>query len=127
LTTTSRCCGAARQSSHSLQEHGQRGGELTLCGTFHAVRLAYENVNYMLFFKLVGEAKFMKNRLVPIGIVGSVVAAFCCFTPLLPVVLGGLGLTGVLSIIYNDAVLLPLLAVFLILTGYAIWRQKKQK
>lgn len=30
-------------------------------------------------------------------------------------------------VVYNDAVLLPVLAGFLMLTGYALWRQKKQK
>ncbi len=68
----------------------------------------------------------MKSKLVAVGIGGSVLAALCCFTPLLPLVLGGLGLTGVLGVIYDDAVLLPVLAGFLGLTGYAIWRQKKQ-
>jgi len=32
-----------------------------------------------------------------------------------------------LGVVYSDAVLLPILAGFLILTGYAIWRQKQQK
>lgn len=69
----------------------------------------------------------MKNKLLALGIGGSILAALCCFTPLLPIVLTALGLTGVLGVVYNDAVLLPVLAGFLILTGYAIWRQKKQK
>ncbi|MFT4707973.1 MAG: hypothetical protein ACI9PU_001817, partial [Ascidiaceihabitans sp.] len=30
--TTSKCCGAARQSGHSLQLQNLRGGELTDCG-----------------------------------------------------------------------------------------------
>lgn len=69
----------------------------------------------------------MSSKLAAIGIGGTVIAALCCFTPLLPVVLGGIGLTGVLSIIYTDAVLLPTLAGFLFLTGYAFWQQKKRK
>jgi len=69
----------------------------------------------------------MKNRLLALGVGGSILAILCCFTPLLPIVLTALGLTGLLGIVYNDAVLLPILAGFLILTGYAIWRQKKQK
>jgi hypothetical protein len=69
----------------------------------------------------------MKNKLLALGVGGTVFAILCCFTPLLPVVLTALGLTGLLSVLYNDAVLLPVLAGFLILTGYALWRQKKQK
>jgi len=67
----------------------------------------------------------MKNRLLALGVGGTILAILCCFTPLLPIVLTALGLTGLLGIVYNDAVLLPILAGFLILTGYAIWRQKK--
>ena len=69
----------------------------------------------------------MKNKLLALGVGGTVLGILCCFTPLLPVVLTALGLTGLLGVLYNDAVLLPVLAGFLILTGYALWRQKKQK
>ena len=69
----------------------------------------------------------MKNRLFVFGPAGTVLAAVCCFTPFLPIFLTVLGLTGFLGVLYNDAVLLPILAGFLILTGYALWRQKKQK
>ncbi len=69
----------------------------------------------------------MKNKLLALGVSGTILAILCCFTPLLPVVLTALGLTGLLSVVYNDALLLPVLAGFLILTGYAIWRQKTQK
>ncbi len=69
----------------------------------------------------------MKNKLLVVGLTGTALAALCCFTPLLPIVLTTLGLTGLLGVLYNDAVLLPMLAGFLILTGYAIWRQKTKK
>ncbi|WP_298260943.1 mercury resistance system transport protein MerF [uncultured Litoreibacter sp.] len=68
----------------------------------------------------------MKNKLLAFGIGGTLLAALCCFTPLLPIVLTALGLTGLLGVLYNDAVLLPILAGFLILTGYAIWQRRKQ-
>ncbi len=68
----------------------------------------------------------MKNRLLAFGMGGTLLAALCCFTPLLPFVLGALGLTGLLGVLYNDAVLLPILAGFLILTGVAIWQRRKQ-
>ena len=69
----------------------------------------------------------MANKLLVTGLTGSVLAALCCFTPLLPVTLTALGLTGLLGLLYNDAVLLPILAMFLFLTGYALWRRRTPK
>lgn len=66
------------------------------------------------------------NKLLALGITGTVLAALCCFTPILPIVLTALGLTGLLGVLYNDAVLLPLLAFFILLTGFTLWRRKKQ-
>ena len=65
----------------------------------------------------------MKRHLLSIGIVGSVTAAICCFTPALVVVLGALGMSAVVG--YLDVVLLPALAFFLDLTGYALWTRKR--
>ena len=67
----------------------------------------------------------MSNRILGIGIFGTIGAGLCCFTPLLPIVLGGIGLTSLLEVLYRDAVLLPILAGFLALTGYAFWRRKQ--
>lgn len=69
----------------------------------------------------------MSNKLLAVGLGGTVLSALCCFTPLLPMVLGAFGLTGLLGVIYNDAILLPMLALFLLLTGYALWRRRKLK
>jgi mercuric ion transport protein len=69
----------------------------------------------------------MKNKLLALGLGGTAFAALCCFTPLLPIVLTALGLSGLLSVVYNDAILLPMLFGFLTLTGYALWRLKTQK
>ena len=79
------------------------------------------------FYVGVAEIDTMKNKLLALGVGGTILAALGCFTPLLPVVLTALGLTGLLGVVYSDAILLPILAGFLILTGYALWRQKKQK
>lgn len=73
------------------------------------------------------EVNTVKNKLLGLGLGGTVLTIMCCFTPLLPVVLTALGLTGLLGIIYNDAILLSILAGFFILTGYALWLQKKKK
>lgn len=62
------------------------------------------------------------NRLFKFSLVGAVVTAICCFTPVLPILLGGLGLAAILA--YADMVLLPLLALFLGLTAYAWWKRR---
>jgi len=91
-----------------------------------AVFAALGGVSAAFYVGLV-EIDPMKNKLLALGVGGTILAGLCCFTPLLPIVLTALGLTGLLSVVYNDAVLLPILAGFLILTGYALWRQKTQK
>lgn len=55
----------------------------------------------------------MNNKLLKTGAIGTVLAAICCFTPLLVWVLGAIGLTSLVA--YLDVVLLPLLAIFLIM------------
>ncbi|MDG2268848.1 MAG: mercury resistance system transport protein MerF [Alphaproteobacteria bacterium] len=57
-----------------------------------------------------------------IGIWGSVIAAVCFFTPILVVVLSALGLSGLIGVL--DYVLLPTLAIFLAITGLALWKRK---
>lgn len=57
-----------------------------------------------------------------IGIVGSVTAAICCFTPALVVLLGIVGLSAVVG--WLDYVLLPTLAVFVGITLYAVMKAK---
>lgn len=64
------------------------------------------------------------KRLLFTGLVGSMVAAVCCFTPVLVVLLGILGLSTVVG--YLDYVLFPVLGIFLVITGYAVTRQQKQ-
>ncbi len=56
------------------------------------------------------------------GIVGSVVTAICCVTPVLVIGFGALGLSAAVG--WLDFVLFPLLAVFLGLTGYALYRRR---
>lgn len=68
----------------------------------------------------------MSDKLLGIGLVGTVLTAICCFTPFLPILLTALGLGSLLGLLYNDAVLLPLLGVFMLTTGYALWRRHKR-
>ena len=63
------------------------------------------------------------DRLLQIGIVGSIVAALCCFTPVLVLLLGAIGLSSLTG--YLDIVLLPALAIFLVITGYALWKRSR--
>ena len=65
----------------------------------------------------------MKISLLHVGIVGTIVAAICCFTPLLVVVLGVVGLTALTA--YLDLVLLPALAVFVIITIFALVQRRR--
>ena len=63
----------------------------------------------------------MSNKaLLTTGIIGTIVAALCCFTPVLVVLLGAIGLSAVVG--YLDVVLLPALVIFVGITVYALWR-----
>jgi mercuric ion transport protein len=56
------------------------------------------------------------------GIVGSIVAAVCCATPVLTIVLGAFGLSAWLA--WADYVALSALIAFVALTGYALYRMR---
>ena len=62
------------------------------------------------------------SKLLRVGIIGSVIAALCCFTPGLVVLLGAVGLSALVSVL--DFVLLPVLAMFVAITVYALWKRK---
>ncbi|WFE77285.1 mercury resistance system transport protein MerF [Roseinatronobacter sp. S2] len=64
------------------------------------------------------------SKLLATGIVGTVIAALCCFTPVLVVALGGFGLAAVLG--WIDYVLFPALAFFIGLTIYAVARKTRR-
>ncbi len=61
------------------------------------------------------------RRLLRTGIIGTIVAALCCFTPILVVLFGVVGLSAAVG--YLDYVLFPALAFFAGLTLYALWRR----
>ena len=69
----------------------------------------------------------MKGWLLPLSLGGAGLAAVCCLTPFLPWLFSLLGISSALGYVYRDDVLLPILAGFLILTGYALWRRKRTK
>ena len=63
------------------------------------------------------------KNLLRTGIVGSAIVALCCVTPVLVIALGAFGLAALVG--WLDFVLFPLLAVFLGLTGYALYRRQR--
>ncbi len=65
------------------------------------------------------------NRLLGTGIVGTALAAVCCFTPALVVLLGAVGLSAWLG--WLDYVLFPALGAFGLLTVYALYHRRKAK
>lgn len=64
------------------------------------------------------------RKLLATGIVGTVIAALCCFTPILVVALSAVGLSAVLG--WIDYVLFPALAFFIGLTIYAVARKNRR-
>ena len=67
----------------------------------------------------------MDNRiLLRTGIAGSVVAALCCATPVLVILLGAVGLSAWVGGL--DYVLIPALVVFIGLTIYALKRRRAE-
>ena len=66
----------------------------------------------------------MDNRkLMKLGISGTVIAAICCATPVLVIAFGAVGLGALVG--YLDLVLLPLFAVFIAITCYALYRKQQ--
>lgn len=65
----------------------------------------------------------MRDKLLLTGIIGSVVAALCCFTPVLVVLLGVVGLSALLGVL--DYILIPALVFFVALTIYALIRRSR--
>ena len=66
----------------------------------------------------------VNDRLLKMGIVGTVLVALCCFTPILVVLFAVVGLSAVVG--YLDYVLFPALAVFVLITIYAVIRRARK-
>ena len=64
------------------------------------------------------------STLLKLGIGGTIVAALCCFTPILLMLLGIAGL-GVLTG-YLDYVLMPALVIFIGITIYAVRKRRQE-
>lgn len=64
-----------------------------------------------------------ERTLLRFGIIGTALAALCCFTPLLVLLLGAVGLGALTG--YLDYVLVPALVFFIGLTIYALYRKSR--
>lgn len=60
----------------------------------------------------------MNKKLLTTGLIGTLIAALCCFTPVLVVLLGAVGLSAIVG--WLDYVLLPVLIIFIAITIYAL-------
>ncbi len=63
------------------------------------------------------------SRLLKFGIIGSVILALCCFTPVLVVLLTAVGLAAMIGML--DYVLLPALGIFIVITLYALAKRMR--
>ncbi len=66
-----------------------------------------------------------QKNLLRVGIIGTIIAALCCSTPILVLLLSAIGL-GAVSV-YLDYILLPLLAIFVLLTIYGLIQLMRSK
>jgi len=64
------------------------------------------------------------STLLKTGIIGSAIAALCCFTPVLVILFGAIGLAAWVG--YLDYVLMPALLFFIALTLYAVTRKSRE-
>jgi mercuric ion transport protein len=60
------------------------------------------------------------NKLMWTGVAGSVIAAICCFTPALVLLLGGIGLSAWLA--WADKLVLPAAAAFIGIAALGFYR-----
>ena len=65
------------------------------------------------------------STLITTGAVGAVLAAICCATPLLVVVLGAIGLTGWLA--KADYIVIPTLILCLGLIVFGLYRRRLRR
>jgi mercuric ion transport protein len=64
------------------------------------------------------------KKLLKTGVIGTVLVALCCFTPVLGILFGVVGLSALVG--YLDYVLFPALGIFIIITIYALIRRSRQ-
>lgn len=70
----------------------------------------------------IGYGPGMSNGLLKVGLIGTAITALCCFTPILVILLGAVGLSALLGTL--DYVLLPALIIFAGIFIYALLRRR---
>ena len=65
------------------------------------------------------------KKLLKTGLIGSAVMAVCCFTPVLVLTMGAVGLSGLVGW-WLDLLLLPALALFVLMAGYGFYRLRRR-
>jgi mercuric ion transport protein len=65
------------------------------------------------------------STLLKTGIIGTIVTALCCVTPVLVILMGVVGLSELVG--YLDYVLLPALVIFIGITVYALIMRRRQR
>jgi mercuric ion transport protein len=65
------------------------------------------------------------NKLIWTGVAGSVIAAICCFTPALVVLLGAIGFSAWLA--WADKLLLPAAAAFIAIAALGFYRLRRSR
>ncbi|OGB09541.1 MAG: hypothetical protein A3E79_10585 [Burkholderiales bacterium RIFCSPHIGHO2_12_FULL_61_11] len=63
------------------------------------------------------------SKLLKLGIGGTIIVALCCFTPILVILIGAVGLGALAG--YLDYVLFPALALFVGITIYALQKRRR--
>ena len=63
------------------------------------------------------------EKLLKVGVIGAIGAGLCCVTPILVILLMTVGLSAIIG--WLDFVLFPVLAVFIAITGYALWKRRQ--
>ncbi|MBT3352848.1 MAG: mercury resistance system transport protein MerF [Nitrospinaceae bacterium] len=66
-----------------------------------------------------------ENSFFKVGLVGSVVMAICCFTPVLVLLFGVLGLSAFVYLL--DMVLIPMLLFFVGVLAYGVYLKKNKR
>jgi mercuric ion transport protein len=69
----------------------------------------------------IGRLRMNDRALITAGAIGAIVAAICCATPLLAVVLGSIGLTAWLA--KADYAVMPVLFLGVVLVGFGLYRR----
>ena len=66
------------------------------------------------------------KKLLKTGLIGSAVMAVCCFTPVLVLTMGAVGLSGLVGW-WLDLLLLPALALFVLMASYGFYRLRRRR